>query len=236
MELLRRYQKPGGFLQLVQLIETCNPQKQQQLLSSIEKESPVWAQEVKNKVLTIEKIFNWNEQTLAELISRVQELTLSIAVHGLDPAVWERVSKTLSHGQLRRIDDLSKTKKPTPAEISTAFMKIITEIREMISLGYIQLAKVDPHLHIDEDIEERLSKSGSGILNNLNLNNSSGTTNITASPPQGATQSTHSSTDNSLEATRLRKENMDLRREIQNMTNEINQLRTIIAQIKRAVA
>jgi flagellar motor switch protein FliG len=56
MDLLRRYHKPGGFLQLVQLIETCGPQKQQQLLTSIEKESLEWANEVRAKILTINRI------------------------------------------------------------------------------------------------------------------------------------------------------------------------------------
>ncbi|MCB0362412.1 MAG: hypothetical protein KDD35_06810 [Bdellovibrionales bacterium] len=239
MDLLRRYQKPGGFLQLVQLIETCMPQKQHQLLTSIEKESPIWAETVRNKILSIDRIFSWDEQTLAELVSRIQELTLSIAVHGIAPDIWARATKSLGHGQLRRIDDLSKTKDPSPGEIATAFTKIIVEIREMISLGYIHLAKVDPGLVIENDIEEKLGKGGmaaNGLQNSSSSNSNS--VSSTSSHPMGDTHSNTkgASQDSNLEVSRLRRENMELKKELQAMSNEINQMRTVIAQIKRAVA
>lgn len=240
MDLLRRYQKPGGFLQLVQLIETCNPQKKQQLLSSIENESPLWAEEVKKKLLTIDRIFSWDEQTLAELMSRLQDLTLSIAVHGLAPEVWERATKTLGHGQRRRIDDLSKTKNPTVAEISSSFMKIISEIREMISLGYVHLAKVDPDLLIDDDIEERLGKGGTfssvpPMSQNPPTSSQTSTRASVSNSPSHSTASNGSSAPE-LEIARLRKENLDLKRELQTVAHEVNHLRTVVAQIKRAVA
>ena len=41
MSTLSRYQKSGGFIQLVQLIETCGKQKQDNFLSMIEKEETI---------------------------------------------------------------------------------------------------------------------------------------------------------------------------------------------------
>jgi hypothetical protein len=167
MDLLRRYHKPGGFLQLLQLIETCAPQKQQQLLGSVEKESRVWAEEVRNKMLTIDRIFGWAEQPLAEVISRVQELTLAVAAHGIEPQLWAKATKTLSHGQRRRIDDLSKSKNPTPGELLSANTKIIAEVRDMINQGYVHLPTVDPALIIEEDIEDRLGKRAPGVTHHV---------------------------------------------------------------------
>lgn len=256
MDLLRRYQKPGGFLQLVQLIETCGPQKQQQLLTSIEKESLEWANEVRAKILTINRIFSWDEQTLAELMSRVQELTLSIAVHGIAPEVWERSTKSLSHGQRRRIDDLSKTKAPSPAEIAMAFTKIIAEIREMISLGYLHLTKVDPGLVIETDIEDKLGKRGNGSvqpsghsMSSAAKSSSSNSMHMQATPPSSSS-SAHSSlsrdeiltpasgslSELGTEVAKLRKDNLELKKEAQSLANEVNQLRTILAQVRKTVA
>lgn len=232
MELLRRYHKPGGFLQLVQLIETCAPQKQAQLLGSIEKESGAWANEVRNKILSIDRIFGWDEQPLAEIISRIQELTLSVAIHGIDKDLWEKATKTLSHGQRRRIDDLSKTKDPTPGEISSAYMKIIAEVRDMINQGYVHLPSVDPGLIIDEDIEDRLAKSPTpGITRHA-----ASPTPAIQPPSKPLTAVKGNDQELGMEVAKLRHENQQLRQQVQSLSNELSSMRNVVAQVKKAVA
>jgi hypothetical protein len=158
MSMISRYQKSGGFLQLLQLIETCGKQKQDNFLGMIEKEDVRWAHAIREKMLTIEKIFSWNDQVLAEVAARLQQLTLATAMHGLKPEDGERLLQTFSHSQRRNVEDLKKSKSPAPAEISSAFLKILQEVRSMITQGYLRPEKFAPEMQIPAEYEEKLSK------------------------------------------------------------------------------
>lgn len=162
MSMLSRYQKPGGFLQLLALIETCGKAKQENFLNMIEKEDPRWAAALKQKMLTIEKILSWDDNTVAEIFTRVPEITLATALHGWGDAEWERISKTFSHSHKRKIEDLKNSKNATPAEISSAFVKIIEEVRHMVKDGYIKFEKFAPELAIESEIEEKIGRSMPG--------------------------------------------------------------------------
>lgn len=159
MGMLSRYQKSGGFIQLLQLIETCGKVKQDNFLQIIEKEDTKWAEALRTKMLTIEKILSWNSPTIAEIAVRLHELTLATSLHGLKPTDGEKLLQTFTHSQKRNIEDLRKSKVPTQAEISAAYLKILVEVRSMITHGYIRLETVAPELIIPKDIEDELGKN-----------------------------------------------------------------------------
>jgi hypothetical protein len=159
MSTLSRYQKSGGFIQILQLIETCGKQKQDNFLQMIEKEDKRWSQAIREKMLTIEKVFSWQDAVLAEIAARLQELTIATAMHGLKPEDSERLLKTFTHSQRRNIDDLFKAKTSSPAEVNSAFLKILQEVRNMITHGYIRVDKFAPEMVIGEDIEDKLGKT-----------------------------------------------------------------------------
>ncbi|MEK6556642.1 MAG: FliG C-terminal domain-containing protein [Bdellovibrionota bacterium] len=162
MSMISRYQKPGGFVQLLQLIETCGKAKQENFLNIIEKESPRWAVVIKQKMLSLEKIMSWDDNSLAEIFVRVNELTLATAMHGFKDQDWAKISKTFSHLQKRRIEDLKNSKQPTPPEISSAFVKVIEEVRAMIKDGHLRVDKFAPELFLEENIEDKISKGEVG--------------------------------------------------------------------------
>jgi len=159
MSMLSRYQKSGGFIQLLQLIETCGKQKQDNFLNIIEGEDPRWAQTIKEKMLTVEKVVHWDESVLAEIAARLQPLSLATLLHGLKKEDGERFLKTFTHAQKRIIEDLFASKKPTPAEINSAYMKVLQEVRYMITHAFIRIDKFAPEMVIPEDIEETLGKA-----------------------------------------------------------------------------
>jgi len=159
MSMISRYQKSGGFIQLLQLIETCGKQKQDNFLSMIEKEDPRWAHAIREKMLTVEKIFSWDDSVLGELAGRLQQLTLATAMHGLTATDGERLMQTFSHSQKRNIEDLKKSKNPNPAEVNSAYLKILQEVRTMITQGYLRLEKFAPEMVIPEEYEDKLGKS-----------------------------------------------------------------------------
>lgn len=163
MGMLDRYKKSGGFLQLLNLIETCGPEKQQKFLGMIQQEDATWSAAIQQKMLTIPKILSWPDETLAEIFSRVQELTLATALYGLGPEVKARLFKYFSHAQQRRIQDIMDEKNPSNAEVASTYTKIIEEVRQLVKDGYLKLEKIDPELGIPEDVEELLAKGELGV-------------------------------------------------------------------------
>lgn len=158
MSMLTRYRRAGGFVQLLQLIETCEPKKQAKLLETVENEDPRWAREISKKMLTLSKVLSWDGPTLGEVCFKLQDLTLAVAFHGLTSAQEEKFLETFSHTQRRRITDLKAEKSPSDAEIKTAFNKLLETVREMISHGELNLKALDPSLIIEDDIEEKLNE------------------------------------------------------------------------------
>jgi FliG C-terminal domain len=158
MSMLSRYQKPGGFIQLLQLIETCGKAKQENFLNIVEGEDIRWAQAIKEKMLTVEKIISWDDTVLAEIAARLQPLSLATFLHGLKKEDGDRLLRTFSHAQKRNIDDLFTSKKPNAAEINAAYLKVLQEVRYMIMHAFIRVDKFAPEMVIPEDIEDTLGK------------------------------------------------------------------------------
>ncbi len=165
MSMIDRYKKSGGFLQLLQVLETCGPQKKEKFLKLIQEESPVWAEALEKKMLSMERIFKWDANTIAEIMVRMPEVTLAVALKGFSKEQVETIFKTFSASQKRRIEDLSSEKNPNPGEIAAAFMKIMEEIRAMVKNGYLRFDKFDPDLIVPDGIEEKLGGGGSPVAN-----------------------------------------------------------------------
>lgn len=159
MGMLDRYKKKGGFVQLLQLIETSPSKKQEQFLKLIAEESPAWEDTLRKKILTIEKVYSWDPQFLVEIFSRLQPLTLANALKGDPEAKVDSLLACLPPISKRKIEDLMEESNPSPAEKATCLMKIVTEVRGFASQGYIKIDKIDPELSVPENIEELLSTS-----------------------------------------------------------------------------
>jgi hypothetical protein len=163
--MIDRYRKSGGFLQLLNVIETCGITKQEKFLKIIEEEAPAWGEAIRKKMISIHRIFAWSPEALAEVISRLPSLTIAVAVHGLTPQQVEKLDKIMTLGQKRKVEEHNGTAKPTLNEISAAFIKIITDVREMVHHGILKLDKIDPELYVDEDIEDRLLGGSASTVN-----------------------------------------------------------------------
>ena len=75
MGMIDRYRKTGGFVQLVALVETCPPAKQEKFLEIIKGEDARWSEAVRTKLLSMEKIYSWSNEVLAEIFGTLQDLT-----------------------------------------------------------------------------------------------------------------------------------------------------------------
>ncbi len=235
MGMITRYQKPGGFLQLLALIETCGKAKQENFLSIIEKEDPRWAVAIKQKMLSIEKILSWSDAQVTEIFTRVNEITLATALHGFKASDVDRIMSTFSHSQKRRIDDIKSTKSSdNVAEISTAFVKVIEEVRAMIKDGSIRLEKFAPEMVIENEIEDKIGKSLTGAHSD---HHSTPTANkVTPIHAEVAVPNMDSFGTPSASAGDTSAELKDLRYKVQVLNHENNQLKTELKNIKEKIS
>lgn len=158
MSMLDRYKKPGGFVQLLALVETCGPAKQEKFLELIKNEDTHWADAIKQKMLTIDRIYSWNDEQLNEIFGTLQDLTVAVALSAADEALRDRIQGFFSHGRKRKIEDLFGAAQPTAAEVAATHMKIIESVRKMEQDGFLRLEKFDAELEVSEDIEDDLAK------------------------------------------------------------------------------
>jgi hypothetical protein len=170
MSMLDRYRKPGGFFQLVSLVETCGPAKQEKFLEIIRAESPSWAEAIKTKMIDINRIYTWSDETLREIMGTLQDLTIAITLHASSDPIKARIYATLTQGRRRKIEDLYGSNNPSVGELSATHLKIIETVRKMAHDGYLRFDKIDPQLFIDDKIEENLAKIQSGAITSATTN------------------------------------------------------------------
>lgn len=164
MSSLQRYKRSGGFYQLLSLIETFGPQKKEKFIEMIEAESPAWAQALRDKMLTLERIFTWPDETVNEVFKEMQPKSLAFALEGLKEEQKARITKFLSHAEQRRLSDVLTESKPKPDEIASSLVKVVELARKMLQEKSLHAEKFDAKLIIPEDFEQRLEEQGIGAL------------------------------------------------------------------------
>lgn len=230
MGMLDRYRKPGGFIQLLTLLETCGAAKRERFLQLIKEEDPVWAEVIEKKILTLKRVFTWDDNAIAEVVGAVQELTLAVAMHGMDDIMKARVDKTFTHAQRRRISDLFNTSKPNQAEINTMFEKILVEVRRLISEGKLRLEKIDPPMAVEDGIEDKLQRQVASFDPVFSDQTDPSNLNFDLAHAIG-----HEASSSNEEVMVLRKKVIVLNKENASLKQELLHLKHKIEQIKKIV-
>ncbi|MFZ3228731.1 MAG: FliG C-terminal domain-containing protein [Pseudobdellovibrio sp.] len=168
MTMVARYKKNGGFVQLLQVMETCGPRKYEQFISIISSEDPNWAEAIKLKMLTFDKILSWNAEALLEVVAQVNTLAFSMALKSLSSDNLKLFLSKLSPQDIRKFELLLSDINPNANEISSCIMKVISETRVLLISGVLKIDKIDSTLLIPENFEDKLSLSkGLKISDNL---------------------------------------------------------------------
>lgn len=160
MGMLDRYRKTGGFVQLVSLIEALLPSKQEKFLNMILEEDPIWYEAVKMKMLTVEKIFSWSDNTVSEIVRRLPTKSLASALKGLKPEHNAKAFCLMSNSEKRKVEDEMSGLSDNPAEAMANVQKLIETTRKMIQETDLRLDGFAPDLVIEEGIEAKLSNKG----------------------------------------------------------------------------
>ena len=156
MSAIARFKKKGGFLQLLKLVETSGIKKQEKFLHLIEDESPLWAQTVKDKMLTFEKVLAAEDEILIKIFTKIKDLTLAAASFAMTEKQKIQILNLLPSLTQRRINDQLDMIQPGESEITTAVVQILAEIRQMIENDKKLLEAIDPKLKIEDDLEDKL--------------------------------------------------------------------------------
>lgn len=236
MGMLDRYKKKGGFIQLLNLIETTPQAKAEKFLSMIAEENPAWENEIRKKSLTIKKMASWPQQTLMEVMPTLTANVVASAISTLPSEIQEVFLQAAGFSERRKIEDLLKDSKPNPAESSTSQMKILTETRGLISQGQLKLEKIDPELTIPENIEEILASGAQTAVNlHFQAEISSGPTNAHSAPTTASASMTNTSMVNE-ELMMLRKKIVSLTQENQLLKQQLQIFKEKIDAVRKAAA
>ncbi len=153
MSALARYRKPGGFKQLLTLVETSVPSKQKTLMGIVEKEDPRWAKEIQKRLLTFEKILSWPPETVEKVFSFVPQSTWMQALFSMDEARRREVLQSVIqfHGATaqRQIQDNFSILSPSPGEIQAAQLIVIKKLRELQASGEFRPERFDQDLSLE---------------------------------------------------------------------------------------
>jgi hypothetical protein len=160
MSSLQRYKKSGGFVQLLSLIETFGPQKKEKFLEMIDQESKVWAKALREKMLTLERIFQWSDQVVIEIFKSLPHKNQALALQGLKEEHRTRILTFFSAAERRRLDDLLAENPPKPEDIASNMIKVIELTRKMLQQGDLRAEKFDAGLLIPEEYEAKLENAG----------------------------------------------------------------------------
>ncbi len=163
MSMVDRYKKSGGFLQLVQVIETCATKKREQFMSIISEESPLWAEALNQKCLSFDKIISWKPEIILEILAAVNLLSFATALKGLEKPQLEEFLAKLSHQEKKRIETQMLELNPNPNEISSSMMKVVSETRNLLSSNALKADKIDQALVIPDEFESKLEKKDKGV-------------------------------------------------------------------------
>jgi hypothetical protein len=226
MSSLLRYKKTGGFVQLVSLIETFGPQKKEKFLEMIEAEDKTWAQALREKMMTLERIFKWPDQVVIEVFKSLPHKNQAFALQGLKEDQRARMLAFFSAAERRRLDEIIFESTPKPDDIASNMIKVVEMARKMLLAGDLRAEKFDVGILIPEEYEAKLEgKSAHQVVEEAE-----GKLHEAA---QGHVDSVGQLTTISLEATQLQRPLAILVKENKSLKEEVRVLREKLDHIKR---
>ncbi len=228
MSSLNRYKKVGGFSQLLSLIETFGPQKRDKFLEMIESESQVWAQALRAKALSVERIFGWPDQVVIEIIKSLPTKSMAIAIASLEEGQRVRLNAFFTPSDLRRMQD-AMVDKPKPEEMTATLVKLIELTRKMLVQGDLRAEKFDEGLIIPEDFEAKLEGHGELVPARKPADAPQATPSHVSVAPERSTGAPDSGEALQLQRTLAAalKENKALKDEVRIMREKLEQIRKI---------
>ena len=151
MSVLARYRKPGGFKQLLQLIETSQPLKQEKLLEVVEKEDPTWADRIRAKKITPEMVLSWNNDALVTIFENMNPRHCACIFKQLGRDKFKEFANFFETEKYRDLKNLiDEEGEASAGEILSANNHLLETVRYLDEEKKINLRHIDPLLDLSE--------------------------------------------------------------------------------------
>lgn len=226
--MISRYKRPGGFVQLLSLIETSGQAKRDRFLEIIRAESDDWGSAIERHALSVERIFGWPDEAVVEVFKGLPLRNMACALKGISEVNRSRIMAYLSHSEKRKVEDEMVSVGENADEFNGTLVKLLEITRKMISDGQIRLEKIDPGLEIPENIEESLQKTQGPTLGSKSTFEDRRTEQLqeAISKPQGAGTGSEVANLQRI-AQALTKENKSLKDENRILKEKLEQIKKI---------
>lgn len=231
MGMVDRYKKAGGFLQLVQVIETCGVKKREQFMNIIVVENPGWADALNQKCISFDKIINWKAEVILEIVASVNTLSFSTALKSLSTEQLENFFLKISHQDRKKFEVSMQESATNPNEISASVVKVISETRSLFVQGSLKADKVDASLAIPDGFEAQLDKNEQNRESGTILSFDGPALNFNVGSAGSASNGASSAVGGDVE--KLQKRLTLLTREVQTLKNENQVMKDKLEKIKK---
>lgn len=155
-----RFTKNRSLSQLLQLVESSPDDAKSHVLLAIHRENPAWASLIRTKVLTPERVLEWDARVVRMILDELTDDQIRALQAGLldpstnklrealslDPAriIRSRESQASIDRTVDRTVDLNKV---SLGEITAARLLIVSKVRDLESHGTLDLSAIAP-LHV----------------------------------------------------------------------------------------
>ena len=147
MSLLRRYrQQPDGFEQLLMLVESSTPKKQNHFFKLISQEDASWSALIKLKMLSIDRIFEWPDAYLMEVLHDFPARFLATALKGHEKNYVSKACELLPSKKQEEFIYEVENRTYSETERHAAQSSLIKKVRVLAKTGRLRLEKIDPQL------------------------------------------------------------------------------------------
>ncbi len=151
MSVLARYRKPGGFKQLLQLIETSQPLKQEKLLEVVEKEDPAWADLIRQKKITPDMVLSWKADDLVVIFENMMPRHCACLCKNLEEERFKEIAALFTPEKFRDVKGIvGDSSQPTESELVAAHNHLLETVRFLDEEKKINLRFINPMLDLSE--------------------------------------------------------------------------------------
>ncbi len=159
MSTLEKFRKPGGFQELLLLVESSEPFKQNILLQLVGKEDPGWAYLLKLKAITFQRVLSWPQEVIMEITSPLPDHVLAAAYQLAEqlsqrdePPLHEKWLQGLPSIKAKQILEMVHSQTSSAGEQSAAAIRVLQVVRDLESKGILRFSEFDPLLQIEEQL------------------------------------------------------------------------------------
>jgi hypothetical protein len=132
----------GGEEKLQTLLDEADPATQKSMLAALAQKDPALADRLRQKLFTLEDLGALDAPALTAIVRRINTRALAGVLHGVSPAVQEKILSSLPPGSANILrEEISLARPLPPQRLAQEQKRILRHIRRLQEEGVIQLKR-----------------------------------------------------------------------------------------------